>query len=65
MDQIYPEININPNNTYYKINLDEEIQIVDGERLTEVGAEELGKELAVELNAMYEKLEQEKIQPTA
>lgn len=65
MDQIYPEINTNPNNTYYKINLDQEIQIVDGERLTEAGAEELGKELAVELNEMYEKLEQEKIQPTA
>ena len=65
MDQIYPKIKTDPNNNYYKINLDEEIQIVDGERLTESGAEKLGAELAIELNEIYEKLEQEKTQPTA
>jgi hypothetical protein len=30
MDQIYPKIKTDPNNSYFKINLDEEIQIVDG-----------------------------------
>ena len=65
MDQIYPKIKTDPNNSYYKINLDEEIQIVDGQRLTESGAEKLGTELAIELNEIYEKLEQEKTQPTA
>lgn len=65
MDQIYPKIKTDPNNSYYTINLDEEIQIVDGERLTESGAEKLGTELAIELNEIYEKLEQEKTQPTA
>lgn len=65
MDQIYPKIKTDPNNSYHKINLDEEIQIVDGKRLTESGAEKLGAELAVELNEIYEKLQQEKTQPTA
>ena len=65
MDQIYPKIKTDPNNSYYKINLDEEIQIVDGKRLTESGAEKLGAELAIELNALYEILEEEKTQPTA
>jgi hypothetical protein len=65
MEQIYPKINIDPNNSYYKINLDDEIQFVDGERLTESGAEKLGSELAVELNEIYEKLQQEKTKPTA
>jgi len=65
MEQIYPKINIDPKNSYYKINLDDEIQFVDGERLTESGAEKLGSELAVELNEIYEKLQQEKTQPTA
>ena len=65
MDQIYPRIKTDPNNSYYKINLDEEFQIVDGKRLTESGAEKLGAELAIELNALYEKLEEEKTQPTA
>ena len=64
MDQIYPKVKTDPNNSYFKINLDEEIQIVDGERLTESGAEKLGAELAIELNKIYEKLEQEKTQPT-
>jgi hypothetical protein len=65
MEQIYPKINIDPKNSYYKINLDDEIQFVDGERLTEYRAEKLGAELAVELNEIYEKLQQEKTQPTA
>jgi hypothetical protein len=65
MEQIYPKVNINLKNSYYKINLDDEIQFIDGERLTESGAEKLGAELAVELNEMYEKLQQEKTQPTA
>jgi len=65
MEQIYPKINIDQKNSYYKINLDDEIQFIDGERLTESGAENLGAELAVELNEMYEKLQQEKTQPTA
>jgi hypothetical protein len=65
MEQIYPKVNINLKNSYYKINLDDEIQFVDGERLTESGAEKLGAELAIELNEMYEKLQQEKTQPTA
>ena len=65
MDQIYPKIKTDPNNSYYKINLDEEIQIVDGKRLTESGAEKLGAKLGIELNALYEKLEEERTQPTA
>jgi hypothetical protein len=65
MEQIYPKINIDLKNSYYKISLDDEIQFVDGERLTESGAEKLGAELAVELNEMYEKLQQENTQPTA
>ena len=65
MEQIYPKINIDLKNSYYKINLDDEIQFIDGERLTESGAGKLGAELAVELNEMYEKLQQEKTQPTA
>ena len=65
MGQIYPKIKTDPTNSYYKINLNEEVQIVDGESLTESGAEKLGAELAIELNALYEKLEEEKTQPTA
>ena len=41
----------------YDINLDEEVVILDGERLTEDRAYKLGQELAIKLRQIYDQEE--------
>ena len=57
MKKIYGEDYLKPGDEIYEINLDEEIVILDGERLTEDRAYKLGQELAIKLREIYDREE--------
>jgi hypothetical protein len=57
MKKIYGEDYLKAGDEIYDINLDEEIVILDGERLTEDRAYKLGQELAIKLRQIYDQEE--------
>jgi hypothetical protein len=57
MKKIYAEDYLKPGDEIYEINLDEEVVILDGERLTEDRAYKLGQELAIKLREIYDREE--------
>jgi hypothetical protein len=57
MKKIYGEEYLKSGDEIYDINLDEEIVILDGERLTEDRAYKLGQELAIKLRQIYDQEE--------
>ena len=57
MKKIYGEDYLKPGDEIYDINLDEEVVILDGERLTEDRAYKLGQELAIKLRQIYDQEE--------